>query len=74
MLINPMLSPGSSWVGQHGHPGGLVVGQSRLPVGCLLSSFTDKGDGHVTTLFSLDGSVQPLRQLLKMLDSGSHRL
>lgn len=20
-----------------------------LPVGCLLSSFTDKGDGHVTT-------------------------
>lgn len=49
MLINPMLSPGSSWVGQHGHPGGLVVGQSRLPVGCLLSSFTDKGDGHVTT-------------------------
>lgn len=45
-----------------------------LPVGCLLSSFTDKGDGHVTALFSLDGFVQLLRQLLKMLDSSSHRL
>lgn len=24
-------------------------GAGSLPVGCLVSSFTDKGDGHVTT-------------------------
>lgn len=69
-----VLPPGSSRAGDVAVLGMRAWWPDRTCFLQGLSSVTNEGDAHVRIVFSYDGLVQLLGQLLKTLDSCPHRL